>query len=61
MVEDSDGVAVEDDSPEEPELGVTFTFAVELGEVATVLSPAEQATIAVVTQPERQASASRFM
>jgi hypothetical protein len=52
---------VGDDSPEGPELGVTVNFAVELGEDATVLVPAEQATIAVVTQPERQASASRFM
>lgn len=48
-----------DDTPEEPDLGVTVTFTVGLGEGATVGVP-EHATIAAVTQPERQTSASRF-
>jgi hypothetical protein len=53
-------VVLGDGSREGPEVGVTVTFAVELGEDAPVLVP-EHATIAVVTQPERQTSASRFM
>jgi hypothetical protein len=61
---------VEDGGPEGPAFGVAMfgvavfgvavTFAVELGEDATVLVP-EHATIAVVMQLERQTSASRFM